>query len=137
MNSIKSNINNKKLSLESIKEKNKLNKEIEKAKKGRKRLFTLVSLSEDDDMDLEEIKEQIRDLQNKEKTLQAKYNELSEEINSSSQKEHSQTALEKAVDIYLNKDSDDFSLEDKQKILRTLVKEITIIDSDTINIHIF
>ncbi|WGX74600.1 hypothetical protein QJS64_10415 [Paraclostridium bifermentans] len=33
MNSIKSNINNKKLSLESIKEKNKLNKEIEKAKK--------------------------------------------------------------------------------------------------------
>ena len=39
MNSIKSNINNKKLSLESIKEKNKLNKEIEKAKKDKTKIF--------------------------------------------------------------------------------------------------
>lgn len=114
-----------------------LQTEIEKTKKGRKRLFTLVSLSEDDDMDLEEIKEQIRDLQNKEKTLQAKYNELTEEIKSSSQKEHSQTALEKAIEYYFHTDSEEFSLEEKQKILRTVVREITIVDSDTINIQIF
>ena len=39
MNSIKSNINNKKLSLENIKEKNRLNIEIEKAKKEKTKIF--------------------------------------------------------------------------------------------------
>ncbi|WP_394863398.1 zinc ribbon domain-containing protein [Paraclostridium bifermentans] len=39
MNSIKSNIDNEKLSLESIKEKNKLNKDIEKAKKEKTKIF--------------------------------------------------------------------------------------------------
>lgn len=39
MNSIRFNINNQKLSLESIKEKNKLNIEIEKAKKDKTKIF--------------------------------------------------------------------------------------------------
>lgn len=112
---------------------NHLETEIERTKKGRKRLFQLVSLS-DDDLDLTEIKEQIRELQLKEKNLQDKYNQLKEESKPSG-KENSPVALEKAIEFYLEKK--EFELEDKQTIIRTAVKEVTVIDKDSIHIEIF
>lgn len=113
-----------------------IEKEIEKTKKGRKRLFQLISLSEDDDIDLEEIKEQIRELQLKEKELQAKYNELEEE---SQPKEDSQSelAFQEAMDLYLINKEKEFTHEQKQQLLRTIIKEVIIIDSDSIAIHTF
>ncbi len=113
-----------------------LEKEIEKTKKGRKRLFQLISLSEDDDFDLEEIKEQIRDLQLKEKELQTKYNQLEKE-NQPNQDEPSEKAFDEALRLYvLNKDKE-FELEEKQNLIKTIVKEIVIIDSNTVNIQLF
>jgi site-specific DNA recombinase len=111
--------------------------EIEKTKKGRKRLFSLVTLSEDDDLDLEEIKEQIRELQLKEKELTTKYIQLTNEIKAEKIKEPSQTALDKAVEIYLQKRSEEFTFEEKQTIIRILVKEITIVDSELVHITLF
>jgi site-specific DNA recombinase len=73
-------------------EMNHLETEIEKTKKGRKRLFQLVTLS--DDLDLEEIKDQIRELQLKEKELTNKYTQLTDEIKADKEKEPSQLALE-------------------------------------------
>jgi site-specific DNA recombinase len=114
-----------------------LENEIEKTKKGRKRLFQLVSLSEDDDIDLEEIKEQIRDLQIKEKKLQTKYNQINEELKAGQPKESNQLAFQKAVDMYLTNEGKELSFEDKQAIIRMSTKEITIVDSETIQINIF
>ncbi|MFE8704150.1 recombinase family protein [Cytobacillus sp. FJAT-54145] len=113
-----------------------LEKEIEKIKKGRKRLFTLVSLSEDEDMDLEEIKDQIRELQQKEKDLQHKYNELSDEIKLQD-KDANGTALEEAIDYYLINKANDFTYEQKQTLIRKVVREVVIVDSETVYIHIF
>jgi site-specific DNA recombinase len=114
-----------------------LETEIEKTKKGRKRLFQLVSLSEDDDLDLEEIKEELRTLQIKEKELTAKYTQLSNEIKAEKIKEPSQLALEKAVEVYLEKRTQDFSFEEKQNLIRMIAKEILIIDSETVHIQLF
>jgi site-specific DNA recombinase len=114
-----------------------LETEIEKTKKGRKRLFTLVSLSEDDDLDLEEIKEQIRELQLKEKDLQSKYNQLTNEIKAEKEKEPSQLALEVAIDYYMEKRAEEFSFEEKQALIRMAVKEIVIVNKDLVHIHLF
>jgi site-specific DNA recombinase len=114
-----------------------LETEIAKTKKGRKRLFQLVSLSEDDDLDLEEIKEQIRELQLKEKELTSKYNQLTEELKADKIKEPSQLALEKAIEVYLENRTQEFSFEEKQNLIRMIVKEITIIDSETVHIQLF
>lgn len=115
---------------------NHLETEIEKTKKGRKRLFQLVTLSEDD-LDLEEIKEQIRDLQLKEKELTAKYTQLSDEIKAEKIKEPSQLALERAVEVYLEKRTQEFSFDEKQNLIRMIAKEILIIDSETVHIQLF
>jgi site-specific DNA recombinase len=115
----------------------RLDTEIEKTKKGRKRLFQLVTLSEDDDLDLEEIKEQIRELQLKEKELTSKYTQLSNEIKVEKEKEPSQLALEKAIEVYLEKRTQEFTFDEKQDLIRMIVKEITIIDSENVHISLF
>jgi site-specific DNA recombinase len=115
----------------------RLETEIERTKKGRKRLFQLVSLSEDDDLDLEEIKEQIRELQLKEKELTTKYNQLTDEIKADKEKEPSQLALETAIDYYMEKRTEDLPFDEKQTLIRMAVKEIVIIDKETVHIHLF
>jgi site-specific DNA recombinase len=114
-----------------------LEAEIEKTKKGRKRLFQLVSLDEDNELDLEEIKNQIRDLQVKEKELTTKYNQLTEEIKEEQETESSQYALQSAIDLYVLKKEKELSIEEKQTILRMAVKEVIIIDSETVHIQLF
>lgn len=113
-----------------------LEEEIEKTKKGRKRLFKLVSLSEDDDMDLEEIKDQIRELQLKEKSLQSKYNEILKEINKDT-KSGTGATLQSAIDMFFNHDTKEFTFDDKQQIIRLAVKEVEVVDSDTVRMILF
>lgn len=113
-----------------------LQTEIEKTKKGRKRLFTLVSLGEDDDMDLEEIKEQIRELQLKEKDLQSKYTQLSQE-NNTENNQASEKALETAIKLYMSNNDKTFTFDEKQTLIRTLVQEVYVVDSETVRIHTF
>jgi site-specific DNA recombinase len=114
-----------------------LETEIEKTKKGRKRLLKLVSQSEDDDLDLEEIKEEIRDSQKKEKDLQTKYNQLLKQIKAEQETESSQFVLEQAIKLFITTKEKDLSIEEKQTIIRMAVKEIVIIDSETVHIQLF
>lgn len=116
---------------------NHLEQEIEKAKKGRKRLFQLVSLSEDDDIDLEEIKEQIRDLQLKEKELTIKYNQLTNEIKAEQSKKPNETAKSMLFDLFINKKEDEFSFEEKQNFIRIALKEVILVNSETIHLNTF
>jgi site-specific DNA recombinase len=116
-----------------------LEKEIEKTKKGRKRLFRLISLGEDDEddeFDLKEVKEEIRDLQLKEKDLQSKYNQLKEEVQPKKD-ERSETAFDTAMDLYVMNREKEFTLEEKKNLLNTIVKEIILVDSDTVTIQLF
>jgi site-specific DNA recombinase len=116
-------------------EMNHLETEIEKTKKGRKRLFQLVTLS--DDLDLEEIKDQIRELQLKEKELTNKYTQLADQIKEQQIKEPSILALEKAIESFMVKKDQEFTFGEKQDIIRMSVKELTIIDSETVHIDVF
>nr|WP_309475262.1 recombinase family protein [Bacillus sp. 03113] len=129
-----SEMNDKNYTIEEI---SHIEQEIEKTKKGRKRLFKLVSLAEDDEIDLEEIKEQIRNLQSKEKELQSKYKQLTDEIKAELEKEPSKIALQKSIEYYSKYRDGEITFEIKQNSIRTAVKEIVIIDSETIDIHLF
>lgn len=110
--------------------------EMEKMKKGRKRLITLISLSEDD-MDLEEIKDQILEMQTKEKSLQEQYTKLQEEVKANEESGPNKNVLDSAVEYYYNIKGENLTTEEKQKVLRMLVKEIEVIDKDSIHIDLF
>lgn len=112
-----------------------LEREIEKTKKGRKSLFQLVSLGEGD-LDLEEIKEQIRESQLKEKKLTTKYNQLQNEIKAEQSKDPNETAFQLAYDYYINRKEGEFSFHEKQDLLRLAIKEI-IVSDETIHINLF
>jgi site-specific DNA recombinase len=116
-----------------------LEAEIEKTKKGRKRLIKLASLSdeEEDDLDLEEIKTELRELQLKEKELTNKYNQLTNEIKAEKEKEPSEYSLEAAIEYYMEKKTEDLPFEEKQTIIRMAVKEIVIVNKDLVHIHLF
>jgi site-specific DNA recombinase len=119
-----------------VKELERLEKEIERTKKGRKRLFTLITLSEED-MDLEEIKDQIRELQGKEKQLQEQYNELHEKIKGMSESSFNEELLKEGIQLFISMKEKEFSFEDKQKLIRMLIKEIRFYDMETIEMHLF
>jgi site-specific DNA recombinase len=112
-----------------------LEKEIEKTKKGQKRLITLVSLSEED-LNLDEIKDQIRDLQHKENELTKQYTLLTEQIKENVETKPNEDVFAKAAEVYLQKKAD-FSFEDKQKLIQMMVKQVLVYDKDTVEIQLF
>ena len=107
--------------------------EIEKTRKGRKRLLKLASL--DEDLELEEIKEQLRELQEKEKILTERYNELQKELNEE-QKSDNEMLLKEALEYFL-KNKDDITFDKKQYIIRKLIKEIVVVDAETFYIYTY
>ncbi|MCM3619147.1 recombinase family protein [Sutcliffiella horikoshii] len=113
----------------------RIEKEIEKARRGRKRLFSLVTISEDD-LDLEEIKEQIRGLQQAENELIIHKEKIKKQIDESADNGlPNQFALKQALDLYFSRKDRDLSFDDKQQILRMLVKEIIVYDKDNIEVR--
>lgn len=118
------------------KELKRLEEEIERTKKGRKRLITLITLSEED-LDLNEIKDQIMKLQTKEKNLQTQYTELKREMEAEQQKETNLDLLKQAIDLYLVHKEEDIPFDLKQTIIRLIVKEIRIHDKETAEIITF
>lgn len=113
-----------------------LKEQIENAKKGRSRLLTLVSMSEED-LDIEEIKDKMRELQQKEKELRKHLEKLQSENEEVSTFDHTSILLEKALEYYMTLDGENLSIEDKQKILCMIVEEIEVINSEVISIHTF
>lgn len=114
-----------------------IEKEIEKTKKGRKRLIGLISLTDEDEMDLEEIKDEIRTLQQKENELKKQYTLIMEQLKGNEEKSPNEDIFRKAIDLYINRKEKEFSFEDKQSIIRLIVKEVLVFDKDTVEIHLF
>jgi site-specific DNA recombinase len=118
------------------KELKRLEKEIERTKKGRKRLLALVTMSDEDELDLEEIKEEIRKLQQKEKELTEQYDELEQQIKAIQENKPNEHILHEAIEFFLtHKEELDFEI--KQTLIRKVVKEIRVIDKENIEIHLF
>jgi site-specific DNA recombinase len=116
----------------------RIGKEIERTKKGRKKLMKLIVLDDDDDLDITDFKEEIRELQNKEKTLQEQYTKLKEKIQSQQEEsESSEEAFKKALSLLIENKEEGFTPEVKQKILRTLIQEIRVHDKENIDIIAF
>lgn len=106
--------------------------EMNKTKKGRTELYSLLS---EEDIDKEEVKAEIRKSQQKEKELTNKYNQLIDSIKAP--KENQYLGLEKAIEEYMIYKTMDIPFEVKQHIIRLAVKEITIIDSENVHIQLF
>ncbi|MED4083855.1 recombinase family protein [Halalkalibacterium halodurans] len=112
---------------------NILEKEIEKAKKGRKKLMQTFAM--DDDLEADEMRELLIELKQKEDKLKEDLEKTKEKVAAVASRKNSEEALKKAVEIYVNNGSPAF--EDKQKLLRTLIKEIIIYDEEDIEIVYF
>lgn len=114
-----------------------LQKQIEKTKTGRSRLLTLITISEDEeDIDLEEIKEKMKELRIKEISLKERLEVLLQEVNEGDSKK-STFALEEAIKYYLEVKGSHLDTNKKQKILRLIIQEVEVIDPETVHIHTF
>jgi site-specific DNA recombinase len=116
-----------------MKELEMINTEIEKNKKGRQRLVKLVSLSED--IDTTDIIEEMKNMQDTYNTLLKKKEGLESELNNESGID--QNSLQESIKRYKDIVDNDLSLEDKQQLIRNMVKEVIVEDKDTIRIQLF
>jgi site-specific DNA recombinase len=112
----------------------KVSEQLDKIKKSRKRLISLAAMS--DDTDLMEIKDQLSELKEKEISLQDKYNQLEKELKVNTV-DHTEEKLKQAIELYFVSKEKEVPFEFKQKIIRTLVKEIYVSKvNDEVEIHI-
>jgi site-specific DNA recombinase len=112
----------------------KVSEQLDKIKKSRKRLISLAAMS--DDTDLMEIKDQLSELKEKEISLQDKYNQLEKELKVNTV-DHTEEKLKQAIELYFVSKEKEVPFEVKQKIIRTLVKEIYVSKvNDEVEIHI-
>ncbi|MDY0396748.1 hypothetical protein RWE15_23725 [Virgibacillus halophilus] len=100
-------------------------------------MLNLVSITEDDEIDMEEIKEKMRELQKEEKKLQKKLDELNHNIIEENRTEKSVYALEEAVKYYLTVKGTNLKVEQRQKLLRMIIREVEVVDPETVNVLTF
>lgn len=114
-----------------LNELDRVEKEIEKNKKGRKRLITLVSL--DEDLDLAEVKDQMKLMQEKENELIIYYTQIKADLKDDECL--NEGVFHKAVEEYLRRDN--ITIEDKKHLINTCVKEIVVSPEGNAQIHLF
>lgn len=111
-----------------------IEKELEKNKKGRQRLLSLVAMS--DDIDLSDIKDQLEEMSANEKTLQKKYNQLQTELKASGVKKINEERIKQTIEYYMTH-SEALTFEEKKNVIRSIVKQIYISKDHEIDIHLF
>lgn len=111
----------------------RLEKEIAKVRTGRKRLFKL--FNEEPDLE-EEIREEIRELKQKEDDLIQKLAMLKEQQKDQEDMQYSYELMKQAADHYLNKGTDNLGFEDKKELIRRIVREVVVF-KDRVEIYTF
>lgn len=114
-----------------------LKKQIEQSRTGTKRLLTLVSIAEEDDIDIKEVKTKMSELQQQEKQLKIKLSELRQKATHKSRINKTKFTLEETIKYYLTVKGTTLSVSNKQNILRIMLEEIKVIDSAIIKIQTF
>lgn len=116
------------------KEIERIKHEIEKTKAGRKRLLSL--FAEGLDISEEDIRESLKEFKEKEEELKKQLEELENFMKDVEDKQHSQKIMQEAATYYLNKGEDELSFDDKQQLIRSVVREI-VVYKDKIEIFTF
>lgn len=124
---------NRSISLEEV-EISRMETEIVKARYGKKRLLTL--FSQDLGISQEEIRQSIRELREREEELTKKLTVLKESVQHQERTKYSQSQFREAVEYYLNKRREKLTFEDKQEIIRHIVREVRVYD-DSVEIYTF
>lgn len=102
----------------------RIEKELEKIKSARKRLIKL--FSNDFDMGEDDIREELRELADKEEHLKNKHEELLVELYDQRQVESNRNLLQETLEYYLTLNPDELTFDDKQNLIRRVVKEIRV-----------
>ncbi|MDQ0174229.1 recombinase family protein [Bacillus chungangensis] len=93
---------------------------------GRKRLLSL--FAEGIDLSEEDIRDSFKELKEKETYLRSQLTQLKEILANKENKIHSQQLIKEAATFYLDKGEDELSFEDKQQLIRHVVREIRVTD---------
>lgn len=104
----------------------RIGKEIDRIKKGRKRLLKLFADPEDLDLSETEIRETLKEMKDRETELNKRLEELN---NIKQQTENvllSSQVYQEAAKYYLSKNSEELTFEDKQELIRMVVREIYV-----------
>lgn len=118
------NVSSDQQSLEEM-EFQRLNEELIKTRNGRKRLLALFANGLD--ISEEEIREQLRSLKIKETEILKQLEEIEPALKSSKQKKYNKNLLKEAAEYYFSaKGMQELTFEDKQEMIRHIVKEIRV-----------
>ncbi|MFI8713654.1 recombinase family protein [Brevibacillus brevis] len=113
----------------------RLQKELEKTKAGRKRLLKLFA-SVEEDISEEDIRQGLKELKEKEDKLNQRLNELHEQAKLQIANEYNRNLIQEAADYYLSKAQDELSFEDKKELIRHVVREVRVYE-ESVEIYTF
>ncbi|WP_429842777.1 recombinase family protein [Brevibacillus sp. FIR094] len=113
----------------------RLQKELEKTKTGRKRLLKLFASSEED-IGEEDIRQELKELKEKEDKLNQRLNELLDQTKQQVDYEYSRNLIQEAAEYYLSKAQDELTFEDKKELIRHVVREVRIFE-ESVEIYTF
>jgi len=102
----------------------RLENDLKRLKTGRKRLLNIITL--DESVDENEIREQLRELKEREQKLVKAKEEIESSLHQNSNITLSSNIMKQAADYYLSLDTDNLSFEAKRELIRTVVKEIKV-----------
>ncbi|ATF12497.1 recombinase family protein [Brevibacillus brevis X23] len=105
----------------------RLQKELEKTKIGRKRLLKLFASGEGD-VGEEDIRQELKELKEKEDKLKQRLNELLEQTKQQVDYESSRNLIQEAAEYYLLKAQDELTFEDKKELIRQVVREVRVFE---------
>lgn len=114
----------------------RIENEINKAKNARKRLLRLFASQEDAGFDEEEVRQELREWKDKENHLMEQLDEVKEKIERNNSNIYSQQILSEAVEYYLSKNPDELTFDDKQQLIRQVVREVKSFN-DHVEIYTF
>ncbi|BAH42907.1 putative DNA recombinase [Brevibacillus brevis NBRC 100599] len=113
----------------------RLQKELEKTKAGRKRLLKLFA-SVEEDISEEDIRQGLKELKEKEDKLNQRSNELHEQAKLQIANEYNRNLIQEAADYYLSKAQDELSFGDKKELIRHVVREVRVYE-ESVEIYTF
>jgi site-specific DNA recombinase len=113
----------------------RLQKELEKTKTGRKKLLKLFASGEED-VGEEDIRQELKELKEKEDKLNQRLHELLEQTKLQINHEYSRNLIQEAAEYYLSKAQDELTFEDKKELIRHVVREVRVFE-ESVEIYTF
>lgn len=116
------------------KEINRIEHDLEKTRAARKRLIKLYS--SDIGMGEEDIRQELRELADREEILKNQLEGLNSDIDEMKQMESSRNLLQETLEYYLTMNPQELTFEDKQNLIRRVVREVRV-SKEEVNIITF